>query len=126
MLLTIATRVQEPGVFVVELNGRITLGRESTHIEDTVVKAIAEGSRGIVLDMAGVRYIDSSGIGIVASCFGKAAKAGGKLCVAGAIGIVMEVFQMTHLDAVIPFAPSVDAACVVVESGAQAAMKKEA
>lgn len=115
MLLTIATRACESGIMVVELTGRVTLGRESTHIEDTVVKAIAEGARKIVLDLSGVRYIDSSGLGIIALCFGKMSKTGGRLFVAGATGVVLEVLQMTHLDSVIPCSPSVDEACAAME-----------
>ena len=65
----------------------------------------------MVLDLTGVRYIDSSGLGIIALCFGKMSRAGGRFCVAGATGIVLDVFRMTHLDSVIPFSPSVDEAC---------------
>ena len=124
MLLTIATRVCEPDILVVEIAGRIMLGRECTHVEDTVLKAIADGARSMVLDIAGVRQIDSSGIGIIALCFGKMSKAGGRFCVAGANGPVLDVLQMTHLDSVIPFAPSAEAACaaLAVEKNAAARM----
>jgi anti-sigma B factor antagonist len=120
MLLTIATRICDTDILVIELTGRITLGRESTHIEDTVVKAIAEGARKIVLDLSGVRYIDSSGLGIIALCFGKMSKAGGRFILTGATGVVLEVLQMTHLDSVIPFSRSVDEACAAMVPDAPA------
>ncbi len=110
MLLNLATRTCEPGILVVELSGRISLGRESAHMEDVVLKAIADGTRKIVLDITGVHHIDSSGIGIMAMCFGKLTNLGGKLCVAGAHGVVQTIFHMTHLDSVIPFAATVDEA----------------
>ena len=125
MLLTISTRVSEPDILVVEITGRIMLGRECTHVEDTVVKAIAEGARSIVLDLTGVRHIDSSGIGIIALCFGKMSKAGGRFCVAGANGMVLEVLQMTHLDSVIPFSPSASEACAAMLAESAAAARME-
>jgi anti-sigma B factor antagonist len=114
MLLTIATRVCEPGILVVEITGRIMLGRECTHVEDTVVRAIGEGARCIVMDLTGVRQIDSSGVGIVALSFGKMSKAGGWFCVAGANGAVLDVLQTTRLDTVIPFFASAGDACAAV------------
>ena len=111
MLLTITTRVAEPDIFVVEIEGRILLGRECTHVEDTVVKAIDEGARNIVMDLAGVRQIDSSGLGIIALCFGKMSKAGGRFYLAGAHGAILEILKMTHLDSVIPVSATVEEAC---------------
>ena len=49
MLLTIATRTCDPDILVFELAGRISLGRESSHLEDTVLKAIADGHHKIVV-----------------------------------------------------------------------------
>ena len=118
MLLNLTTHVCDPDILVIELAGRITLGRESSHLEDAVVKAVLGGARKIVMNLAEVQYIDSAGIGIMAFSFGKVTKAGGRFCLAGATGVVFDVFHLTHLDTVIPFAPSVDEAC--------AAMAKEA
>jgi anti-anti-sigma factor len=111
MLLTITTRVAEPDILVVEIEGRILLGRECTHVEDTVVKAIDDGARNIVVDLAGVRQIDSSGLGIITLCFGKMSKAGGRFYLAGAHGVVLEILKMTHLDSVIPCSPTAEEAC---------------
>jgi anti-sigma B factor antagonist len=111
MLLTITTRVAEPDILVVEIEGRILLGRECTHVEDSVVKAIDEGARNIVVDLAGVRQIDSSGLGIITLCFGKMSKAGGRFSLAGAHGVVLEILKMTHLDSVIPVSATAEEAC---------------
>lgn len=111
MLLNITTRVAEPDILVVEIEGRILLGRECTHVEDTLVKAIDEGARNVVVDMAGVRQIDSSGLGIITLCFGKMAKAGGRFYVSGAHAVVLDILKMTHLDSVIPVSATADEAC---------------
>lgn len=121
MLLTIKTRTAEPDILVVEIEGRILLGRECTHVEDTIVKAIDEGARNIVVDLAGVRQIDSSGLGIITLCFGRMSKAGGRFYLAGAHGVILEILKMTHLDSVIPVAATADEACTRIAAQIQAA-----
>ena len=114
MLLEMKTRLSEPDILVIELAGRITLGRESTHIQDTVVKAVNDGVRKIVMDIANVHHIDSAGLGILVFSAGTLSKQGGKFLLAGANGHALEVLQMTHLDSVIPFSPSAELACATM------------
>jgi anti-anti-sigma factor len=57
------------GVAVIEFEGPITLGQGSAHLRDTVMKAIADGHKNILLDLEGVSYIDSGGLGELVSCY---------------------------------------------------------
>jgi anti-sigma B factor antagonist len=111
MVLSLTTRTCEPGITVIEIGGRITLGRESGQIEASVLKALNEGVQKLVIDLSQVSYIDSTGIGIIAYCFGKISQKGAHAAVAGANGLVLEVFKLTRLDSVINFFPDVAAAC---------------
>jgi anti-sigma B factor antagonist len=111
MVLSLTTRKCEPGITVIEIGGRITLGRESRQIEVAVLKALSEGVQKLVIDLAQVSYIDSTGIGIIAYCFGKISQKGAQAAVAGARGLVMEVFKLTRLDTVIHFFPDAASAC---------------
>jgi anti-sigma B factor antagonist len=111
MVLSITTRTCAPDITVIEIAGRITLGRESGQIETAVLKALNDGARKLVLDLGQVTYIDSTGIGIIAYCFGKIAKSGAQASVAGAKGLVLEVFKITRLDSVIRFFPDAATAC---------------
>ena len=111
MVLSLTTRKSEPDVTVVVLTGRITLGRESAQIETNVVKLLGEGARKLVLDLSMVEYIDSTGIGIIAYCFGKITQSGAKCRVAGAKGLVMDLFRITRLESVIQFFPDAESAC---------------
>jgi anti-sigma B factor antagonist len=95
----------------VELAGRITLGRESGQIDAALGKLIDEGIKKFVIDLSKVDYMDSTGIGRIASCFGKITQSGAQARVSGARGLVMDLFRMTRLDTVIRFFPDVDAAC---------------
>src|SRR5258708_15734190 len=101
MGLSLTTRKCEPGITVVELAGRITLGRESGQVETGIVKMLKEGVRRIVINLTGVEYIDSTGIGSIAYCFGKISQAGAETRVAGATGLVMDLFRLTRLGSVI-------------------------
>jgi anti-sigma B factor antagonist len=124
MILTLTTHTHEPGIIVIEIDGRLAIGRESSRLEAAVVRALEDGTRRIVLDLAQCASIDSTGIGIIAYCFGKASQAGALLHVAGASGRVREVFQITHLNEVIGFFSDVDSACKSLadsESNAEAA-----
>jgi anti-sigma B factor antagonist len=119
MVLSLTTRKCEPDITVIELTGRITLGRESGQIETNVVKLLKEGVRKIVLDLTKIEYIDSTGIGIIAYCFGKITQAGAEARVSGAGGLVMELFRITRLDNVIKFFPDVTSACASFDTAGQ-------
>ena len=63
-----------------------------------------------ILDMSGVPYIDSAGLGTVLMLYVSAEKAGRKLVLAGVSERVMSLIQMTKVDTVLKMYPSVEAA----------------
>jgi anti-sigma B factor antagonist len=111
MTLSLTTRKFGADIVVLELSGRITLGRESGQIEAIVLKILDEGARKIVMDLSKVDYIDSTGIGKIAYCFGRITQIGAQARVAGAHGLVMDLFRITRLDTVIKFFPDANSAC---------------
>jgi anti-sigma B factor antagonist len=68
MALTIASRELD-GVTVLDLSGRITLGEGSVQLRDAVRGLISKGQKHILLNLAEVNYIDSSGLGELVSAF---------------------------------------------------------
>jgi anti-sigma B factor antagonist len=120
MVLSITTRTCEPGITVIEVSGRITLGRERDQIEATVLKALNAGAERIVIDLKDVSYVDSSGIGVITYCYGKIAQKGAHCAVAGARGLVLDVFHLTRVDSVVPFYPDVESACAALANPAAA------
>ena len=118
MVLSLTVQKRAPDITVIGVSGRITIGRESGQLDAAVIKALEEGIQKLVVDLTHVTFIDSTGIGIVAYCFGKASRAGAQLHVAGANGKVMEVFEITHIDKVIRFFPNADSACEALASPA--------
>ncbi|HEY1256993.1 MAG TPA: STAS domain-containing protein [Terracidiphilus sp.] len=68
MALTIASRELD-GVTVLDLSGRITLGEGSVQLRDAIRGLISKGQKRILLNLADVNYIDSSGLGELVSAF---------------------------------------------------------
>jgi anti-sigma B factor antagonist len=121
MVLQIEKKRIEPDITVIEISGKVALGRESGQIEHMLVEALQQGERKIIFDLSGVNHIDSTGIGIIAYCFGKVTQAGGQLRIAGARGPVMEVFKITRLDTVVKFYPDVASASQGMQASGQPA-----
>ena len=67
-------------------------------------------SRAVILDLDGVTFMDSSGVGAVLSAYRKLRLQQRPLLVANAQPIVARVLDITNVDTVIPVCESVDAA----------------
>jgi len=103
-------RQVEPNVTVVELTGHLNLGNELMSLENAVKRLIADGARKLVIDVTRLDYIDSAGIGMLVGCNGQMDRAGGKMRVAGAQGMVAKSFEVVHMDRITSLDADVDAA----------------
>jgi anti-sigma B factor antagonist len=85
------------GVTVVTLDGRIVLGEESHFLREKLKSLLAGGKKKIVLNMADVNYIDSTGLGtlVAAHVTAKTQGASVRLCLLGKK--FHEVMQMTRI-----------------------------
>jgi anti-sigma B factor antagonist len=84
-------------VTVVDIVGRIVLGDEIGALRDTVRGLVAQGKKKIVLNLAHVDYIDSSGVGELVSSFTTVSNAGGELKLLKLTKKVHDVLQVTKL-----------------------------
>jgi anti-sigma B factor antagonist len=78
MSLEIGRRERE-GVVLLDLDGRVTAGEEATRLRETLRELIAAGSTRVVLNLQGVDYIDSTGLGALVIGYTSLKKAAGKL-----------------------------------------------
>jgi anti-sigma B factor antagonist len=101
MLLQIDEKRIEPGIVVLELTGRFALGRESQRLESIVDELVKEGCTRAILDLTGVDYCDSAGIGLIALAAGRLKEAGGRLVAVAADGRVLEMLKMTQIDQIV-------------------------
>jgi anti-anti-sigma factor len=115
MLLEIQERKIDPDITVLELAGKLALGRESQRIETVVDQLVQQGRLKTVLDLTRVDYIDSAGIGLLALAAGKLKEAGGKLAVVAAPeGRVLHMLRMTQMTAIVTVAPTLAEAVAAV------------
>ncbi len=104
-------------VCLIELSGRASRNHETHGLEATLDRLLAENVRKFVLDLSGVNYMDSMGVGLLSFCADKVREAGGTLRVAGANGLVREVLSITRLDTVLDLFPSAEEACRAFTAG---------
>ena len=97
-------------VVVLKISGRIILGRDCQQVEWKVEDLTREKKAKIVLDLSGCDHVDSSGVGIIMMCYGRAKKSGGDLRLAGVTGNVEKILRAVNLDRIFQFYPTAAAA----------------
>jgi anti-sigma B factor antagonist len=110
MAVNYEVRLVEPDLTVASLSGQLNLGNRLMEFEHQIKQRIEEGSRKMVLDLSGLTFIDSAGLGMVATCAGIMSKAGGRLVVVSAGGKITHMFEVTRLNRVIGLFPTLEAA----------------
>jgi anti-sigma B factor antagonist len=83
-------------VLIVDCSGRIVFGEETIELRETVKKLIAQNGR-IILNLAGVNYIDSGGLGTLVALYTSARSAGGSIKLANLTERVGDLLQVTKL-----------------------------
>lgn len=96
MSMKVNTR-QVDGVTILDLSGRITLGEGSVQLRDSIRDLLAKGSKLILLNLADVNYIDSSGIGELVSAYTTVRNQGGELKLLNLTKKVHDLLQITKL-----------------------------
>jgi anti-sigma B factor antagonist len=92
-----ANNRQVDGITVVDMSGRITLGEGSVVLRDAIRDLISKGQKKILLNLGDVTYIDSSGIGELASAFTAVRREGGELKLLNLTKKVHDLLQITKL-----------------------------
>lgn len=96
MSVKLTTR-QVGDVTVMDANGRITLGEGSSTFRDIIRDLTAKGNKKLLLNLADVSYIDSSGIGEMVSGFTSVTNQGGQLKLLNLTKRVKDLLQITKL-----------------------------
>lgn len=78
-----------------------------------VTQLVEEGAQRIILDLSDVTFMDSSSLGALVGLL-KMIGGRGDLIIAGANGIVAELFKLTRMDRVFRMAASADEAAGLV------------
>ncbi len=98
-------------VTVLEMSGRLHLGNSLTYVENSINRLIDGGTRQLVIDVARLDYIDSSGLGMLIFSGGRMEQSGGRLRIAGAAGPVARVFEIAQAGRILKFDADLESAC---------------
>jgi len=96
MALDIHQRERER-ITILDLKGRITVGPEASALREKVSEDVAAGIRMLVLNMAGVDYVDSTGLGALVMSATTLRKAGGNVKLLNLNRRNIELLVMTKL-----------------------------
>jgi anti-sigma B factor antagonist len=114
------TRRIEPDITVVEISERLNLGNTLVSIETSIKRLIEDGVRKLVIDLAGLKYIDSSGIGMLVTSNGFMEQSGGRMRIAGAQGAVAKAFEVVHVSRIVPLDADLESSCRNLTAGSSA------
>jgi len=118
MQLRLSTRTLE-GVLIVDCAGRIVFGEESAYLRDTIKKLIQENNH-LVLNLSGINYIDSGGLGTLVALYTTAHNSGGAIKLARLTQRVGDLLQVTKLVTVFEIYESEEQAAESFRKGAAA------
>ena len=95
----IETQKNENGIAVVHLAGRLN-AVSSPETKECLKRLAGEAPNNLVIDLAGLSFIDSSGLSALVAGYKAAVEAGGSLKLASLTPQVSQVLALTHLDRV--------------------------
>ena len=96
MSLEIKERERE-GICILDMNGRLTVGDEASKFRERMSKLISSGRHNIILNMAQVDYVDSTGLGAMVMCYTTLNRDGGKVKLLNLTRRSIELLVMTKL-----------------------------
>jgi len=84
-------------VTILDISGRIILGNETDTLRSKVRELIGQGKKKIILNLADVAYIDSSGVGELVASFTAVRNSGGELKLLNLTQKVHDILNVTKL-----------------------------
>jgi anti-sigma B factor antagonist len=109
MALEVETRPPVNGVTVLAPSGRLDVAGAPA-LKDAIGEAVRNGSSKVVIDMEAVSFVDSTGLGSVISALKQLRNSQGELRLAAPNQQVRVVLELTTLDRVFPYYPTVEEA----------------
>ena len=85
------------GVIVIDLDGRITLGDGSALLRDLIRENLDQGHKKLLLNLASISYLDSTGLGELVSGYRLVKSSGGELKLLNLNKKVTDLLQVTKL-----------------------------
>jgi anti-sigma B factor antagonist len=84
-------------VVVLDLNGKLAGGDGAGLLKDKVNSVVHQGRRQVLLNLAGISYIDSSGLGEIVACYTTVTGKGGQIKLVNLTKRVQDLLAITKL-----------------------------
>jgi anti-sigma B factor antagonist len=84
-------------VTILDMDGRVTIGEGSVALRNEIRRLVGDGRKKIVLNLGGIGYLDSSGIGEIVSSFTAVGKEGGTLKLLNLTQKIQDLLAITKL-----------------------------
>lgn len=97
----------DKGRSVVELSGELDLFTAPV-LRDVLLRLTDNGRHFLAIEMSGLRFLDSSGLGVLVGATKRAAAGGGGLCLVAAPERMLKTLRITGLLRVMPTFPSLE------------------
>jgi anti-sigma B factor antagonist len=101
---------QQEGIIIYKLEGEIIDKSQTVELTEQINNMISSGKKNIVLELSGLRYMNSSGLNVLVGILTKARNAGGEVLVCNISAKVRELLVVTKLDTIFHILPSVEEA----------------
>jgi anti-sigma B factor antagonist len=98
------------GAVIVELKGKLIGGPLSSEMSEALYGFLDKGKKNVVVDLGGVSYVNSSGLGILISGLASMKKNGGDLKLANINNKIEGLLSITKLNQIFDQYGSVDEA----------------
>jgi anti-sigma B factor antagonist len=113
--MDVSIQVSELGPWsVARLDGDVDIAT-APRVREQLLALMAERSPWVVLDLDGVGFMDSTGLGVIVGVLKRARTLGGDLRLVCTRPSVRRVFEITALDRTLPLAESPEAAVAAAE-----------
>ncbi|MCC6273647.1 MAG: STAS domain-containing protein [Deltaproteobacteria bacterium] len=94
-------------ICILEIEGEVD-AEHSAQLKKAIVKAREDYAKHFILNLSGVSFIDSTGLGVLISLMRHLNENGGKLKLAGLQDEVRSIFEITRLYKVFDLCPSAE------------------
>ena len=101
----------QDGVIVIEVRGRLD-SKSTAELEQKVLGLLDSDTQNLLVDMADLDYINSSGLRVLVMAYQRLKKSGGKLAISGTKDYIMEVFEIAGYHRLFNLFPNQEAALI--------------
>src|SRR5918912_1863222 len=108
---------KEGSHFVIDVKGEIDV-YTAPKLREKLIELVSEGSYDVIVNLEGVDFLDSTGLGVLVGALKRVKAHDGTLALVCSQDKILKIFKITGLTKVFPIHESVEDAAVIEADGA--------